>query len=77
LDTIKPKASIGSPPTFLSTKILEVKVSKKVKVKTEIYSRCCGYFRPVMQWNSAKQAEFSDRVVFKVPINAHNEVLAV
>ena len=52
-------------------------MNKKVKVKTEIYSRCCGYFRPVMQWNAAKQAEFSDRVVFKVPINAHNEVLAV
>jgi hypothetical protein len=31
------------------------------KVKTEIYSRVSGYFRPVQQWNKAKQAEFSDR----------------
>lgn len=31
------------------------------KVKTEIYSRVSGYFRPVQQWNKAKQEEFSDR----------------
>jgi hypothetical protein len=31
------------------------------KVKTEIYSRISGYYRPVQQWNKAKQEEFSDR----------------
>ena len=31
------------------------------KVKTEIYSRVSGYFRPVQQWNKAKQQEFSER----------------
>ena len=31
------------------------------KIKTEIYSRVSGYFRPVQQWNKAKQEEFSDR----------------
>ena len=31
------------------------------KVKTEIYSRVSGYFRPVNQWNKAKQAEFKNR----------------
>lgn len=31
------------------------------KVKNEIYSRVSGYFRPVNQWNKAKQAEFKDR----------------
>ena len=31
------------------------------KVKCEIYSRISGYYRPVQQWNKAKQEEFSDR----------------
>jgi hypothetical protein len=39
-------------------KIEEIKMQK---VKTEIYSRVSGYFRPVQQWNKAKQEEFSDR----------------
>jgi hypothetical protein len=30
-------------------------------VVTEIYSRVSGYFRPINQWNKAKQEEFSDR----------------
>ncbi|MDD4818137.1 MAG: anaerobic ribonucleoside-triphosphate reductase [Victivallaceae bacterium] len=34
--------------------------------KCEIYSRVCGYFRPVSNWNRGKQAEFSDRVTFNV-----------
>ena len=29
--------------------------------KTEIYSRVCGYFRPVCNWNKGKQAEFLAR----------------
>lgn len=32
-----------------------------LKIKTEVYSRCSGYFRPVDQWNPGKQEEFSDR----------------
>lgn len=32
----------------------------------EVYSRVCGYIRPVDQWNIGKQAEFSDRRVFEV-----------
>lgn len=32
----------------------------------EVYSRVVGYLRPVKQWNDAKQAEFKDRVTFKV-----------
>lgn len=27
----------------------------------EVYSRVCGYMRPVSTWNDAKQAEFVDR----------------
>jgi hypothetical protein len=33
----------------------------KLKVKTEVYSRCSGYFRPVDQWNPGKRSEFADR----------------
>ena len=31
---------------------------------TEVYSRVCGYFRPINNWNRGKQAEFEDRKVF-------------
>jgi len=33
--------------------------------KTEIYSRVCGYFRPVTDWNKGKQEEFNNRKVYK------------
>lgn len=32
----------------------------------EVYSRVCGYFRPVVNWNRGKQQEFKDRKVFEV-----------
>ncbi len=32
----------------------------------EVYSRVVGYLRPVSQWNAGKQAEFADRLLFKV-----------
>jgi len=28
---------------------------------TEVYSRVCGYFRPVANWNHGKKEEFKDR----------------
>jgi hypothetical protein len=31
------------------------------KVPAEVYSRVCGYFRPVNQWNRGKQEEFDER----------------
>ena len=34
--------------------------------KTEVYSRVCGYFRPVANWNKGKREEFKDRKTFKV-----------
>ena len=34
--------------------------------KTEVYSRVCGYFRPIANWNKGKQAEYTDRKPFKV-----------
>ena len=38
-----------------------------VKIPCEVYSRIVGYLRPVQNWNDAKQQEFRDRVVFRVP----------
>jgi hypothetical protein len=34
---------------------------KKTVIKTEVYSRVSGYFRPVNQWNEGKKSEFNDR----------------
>jgi anaerobic ribonucleoside-triphosphate reductase len=38
----------------------------KQRTKCEVYSRICGYIRPVEQWNEGKRAEFTDRSKFKV-----------
>lgn len=34
------------------------------RTKCEVYSRVCGYIRPVAQWNEGKVEEFKDRVTF-------------
>ena len=38
----------------------------KCKEKTEVYSRVCGFFRPVQQWNKGKKEEFNDRKEYDV-----------
>jgi len=38
----------------------------KCGMKTEIFSRVCGYHRPVKNWNKGKQEEFKDRKVFSM-----------
>lgn len=32
--------------------------------KCEVYSRVCGYHRPVKSWNIGKREEFAERKVF-------------
>ena len=51
----------------------------EIKVKTEVYSRVSGYYRPVSQWNKAKQAEFKERkdLHFVVEELQHNSETAV
>lgn len=44
-----------------------------IKVKTEIYSRVSGYYRPVNQWNKGKQSEFADREFVNVPEEVKRE----
>jgi hypothetical protein len=34
--------------------------------RCEVYSRVVGYLRPVAQWNAGKQAEFSERRVYRL-----------
>ena len=41
-------------------------IMAKCGAKTEIYSRVCGYFRPVSNWNKGKKEEFKDRKTFEV-----------
>lgn len=38
----------------------------KCQQPTEVYSRVCGFFRPVQQWNKGKREEFKERTPFKV-----------
>lgn len=44
-------------------------VAKKVKVcgeKTEVYSRVCGFYRPVNNYNKGKTQEFKDRQSYEL-----------
>ena len=42
-------------------------MAEKCTARTEVYSRVCGFFRPVAQWNKGKKEEFKDRKVFDLP----------
>lgn len=50
----------------------ERKIIKKV-MPTEVYSRCCGYYRPVDNWNLGKQQEFKERNGFDKSISGVSE----
>ena len=41
---------------------------QKCGLKTEVYSRVCGYFRPVANWNHGKKEEFKDRKAYNPAI---------
>ena len=42
----------------------KIVVVEERRVPCEVYSRVVGYLRPVGNWNTGKQQEFKDRVVF-------------
>lgn len=44
----------------------EVEPKLEIKQRCEVYSRVCGYMRPVSNWNSAKQQEFKQRKVYRL-----------
>jgi len=37
-----------------------------LKVPCEVYSRVCGFYRPVNQFNLGKQEEYKERKTFNV-----------
>lgn len=37
-------------------------MEEKKRQPCEIYSRVCGYLRPVKQWNDGMQAQFKERL---------------
>ena len=40
--------------------------------KCEVYSRVCGYFRPVSNWNKGKKEELRERKTFNLAnVNRH------
>ena len=51
-------------------------IMAKCGQKTEVYSRCCGYYRPVQNWNAGKKSEFKDRLTFDMQ-KAKSEVKEV
>ena len=49
----------------------EYEKSRKITTcgrKTEVYSRVCGYFRPIENWNRGKKEEFKDRKAYNPAI---------
>jgi anaerobic ribonucleoside-triphosphate reductase len=44
-----------------------IKPKRKCGRETEVFSRVCGYHRPVKNWNKGKVQEFSERKPFKLP----------
>jgi len=39
---------------------------RRCDARTEVYSRVCGFFRPVQVWNLGKRAEFLDRLPYSL-----------
>lgn len=50
----------------IRTEETEGKAPQKCGETCEIWSRCCGYFRPVSAWNIGKKQEFQERKMFNV-----------
>lgn len=46
----------------MSDQVEDRKETETIKaVRTEVYSRVVGYYRPVQDWNKGKQEEFAQR----------------
>lgn len=40
--------------------------TNRCQAKTEVYTRVCGFFRPVQQFNLGKKQEYRERKTFVV-----------
>ena len=38
---------------------------KKSSCEVEVWSRVCGFFRPIQSWNKGKRAEHGDKKTFE------------
>jgi ribonucleoside-triphosphate reductase len=61
--TISPTYSICQTHGYING---EVPDCPECGVKTEVYSRITGYYRPVQNWNDGKAQEFKDRKQYDV-----------
>lgn len=41
-------------------------MTEKCKEKVEVYSRVCGFYRPVQHWNLGKKEEYKERKPYNV-----------
>jgi ribonucleoside-triphosphate reductase len=71
--TLTPTFSICPSHGYLKG---EQKFCPTCRQETEIYSRVVGYYRPINQWNSGKQAEFGMRKSFKPSWPSPEEALS-
>jgi anaerobic ribonucleoside-triphosphate reductase len=39
-------------------------MEQKCDGKVEVWARCCGFFRPISQFNLGKKEEYKDRVEY-------------
>lgn len=67
--TITPTFSICPTHGYLEGEIMQCPTCS---VKTEVWSRIVGYYRPVDQWHTAKKSEYADRFEYRVPVQALN-----
>ena len=42
------------------------KQKTRLKIPCEVFTRVCGYFRPVQNFNEGKKEEFEDRTFFEI-----------
>jgi ribonucleoside-triphosphate reductase len=47
---------------------------EKCGAPVEVYSRVCGFFRPVQQWNKGKREEFRERKEYR--LDSHRDAEA-
>ena len=45
---------------------VEEVMTNKCKAKTEVWTRCVGYFSPVQNWNRGKKEEYREREPYVV-----------
>ncbi|MDR0881851.1 MAG: ribonucleoside triphosphate reductase [Candidatus Adiutrix sp.] len=61
--TITPTFSVCADHGYITG---EQPICPECQKETEVYSRVVGYLRPVNRWNDGKQAEYAQRLAYKI-----------